>query len=297
MIEVAREITGSQRYDANSGVSQRVFTQYFQNAQTSLINVINNAKSKYFLKQGESFPVVANQEFYAYPDDLYLKNIDTIEWNDNGVQDSWIPLEKCITKDRLSTMSGWPFGYFPQEDGVRMTPPMTSGRLRFNYIRRANRVEKRSGQITAVTGSPVTSITLDAAEASYDPSYLAKFDYVCVVGSSGVQKSARIPLTSVASNVLNIGSFTIPSGEAIAIGDYVVAGYLSTNKPEMDEVCETYLLLYAQYQAKYGDASAWSAEMKTNLIEQATEVVKAIGLLSDDVSQIPITNCNYLALW
>lgn len=297
LIDLARELSQNQRYDANSGVSQKLFTHYFQSAQDSLLKQVVNAKTKYKLTQ-EIVPVVNGQELYSYPSDIYLNNIDTIEWTqtiDGNL--GWVTLDRCITKDRQTIRTGYPFGYWTRHDGFLVTPPLQYGFLRVNYIAKMKRLEKRSGKITTVTGTPITSITLDLTEASYDPNYIAMYDYITIVGSDGTQKTPSIPITSVAANVINIPNYVLQTGETVVAGDYVLAGSDTVNISEFPEICETYFLKYVNYCAKYGDSSSWSKETKTDMTQCFGEIVDSFKLLTDDITYIPITNLDYLSMF
>ena len=51
LIDVARAQSQSVRFDADSGVQQNIFVQYFRNAQDSLLKEVMNAKTKFWLKE------------------------------------------------------------------------------------------------------------------------------------------------------------------------------------------------------------------------------------------------------
>jgi len=304
LIDLARELSQNQRYDANSGVSQNVFVHYFQSAQDSLLKNIVNSKTKYFLKQtgtsntptNTTVPVVSGQELYAYPSDIYLQNIDTLEWSQNGL--NWIPLDRSITKDRQNIRVGYPFGYWTREDGYLLTPPLQNGYLRVNYIRKPRRIEKRSGKVATVTGTTtITGITLDLADVYDDETYLNKYNYITIVGKDGLQKIPSIPITSVAAGTVTMPAYVLQSGEAVAAGDYVLAGPDTVNVAEFPEVCETFFLKSVNYQAKYGDSSRWSQETKTDMTQCFQEIIDSFKLLTDDVTHVPIINTDYLSMW
>lgn len=304
LIDLARELSQNQRFDSNSGVSQTLFTHYFQSAQDSLLKNIVNSKTKFFLKQtgtsntptNTAFPIVNGQELYSYPSDIYLQNIDTLEWSQNGL--NWIPLDRSITKDRQNIRVGYPFGYWTREDGFLLTPPLQNGYLRVNYIRKPKRLEKRSGKILSVTGAaPITAITLDIADPSQDATYLNKYDSITIVGKNGVQKTATIPITSVVGANITMPAYTLAAGESVAAGDYVLAGPDTVNIPEFPEICETFFIKHANYQAKYGDSSKWSQETKSDMAMCFQEIIDSFKMLTDDVTHVPIINTDYLSLW
>jgi len=295
LIDLARELSQNQRYDANSGVSQKLFTYYFQSAQDALQKNLVNAKTKFRLKQ-VIVDVVNGQEQYSYPDDIYLQNIDTIEWSQNP-SEGWIALDRCITKDRQTVKVGYPFGYWTREDGFMLTPPLQYGYLRVNYIRKIKRLEKRSGKITTVTGSPITQLALDATEVSYDPNYIALYGGITIVGADGNVKVPAIPISSVAGNLINIPNYVLQTGESVAAGDFVLADSYCINIPNFPDICESFLIKYANYSAKFGDSSKWTAEAVSDMSQSFKEIADSFALLTDDVSLVPIINYDYLSMW
>jgi hypothetical protein len=295
LIEIARENTQNSRYDANSGISQRRFAQMFQNAQDFIVRSAVNAKSKMFLTQ-ELVTVVNDQEEYSYPADIYMQNIDTMEWSSNGTND-YITLERCITKDRYTRQTGYPFGYWTRNTGYCMTPPLTSGTLRVNYIKNPKRLEKRSGEVVSTTGTPITSITIDTGDASHDPDYINKFSYISIVDKYGNIKADNIPITAASGGTITVASYTLGSGETISAGDFVICDQNSCNIPQMSDILESVLIKHVEYQVRYGDSSKWSAETKQDLNESVMQIIESFGKNTDDITQVPIINTDFLAMW
>jgi len=309
LIDLARELTQNQRYDANSGISQKLFTHYFQSAQDSLMKNIVNSKTKFFLKQ-EIIQVVPAQEQYDYPDDIYLQNIDTMEWSSiNNSLDSnqgWIVMDRCITKDRQSVKTGYPFGYWTRHDGFMLTPPLQSGYIRLNYIGNSKRLEKRSGRITQLNGAGVdlgpgdvlTTINVDLTDGLYDPSYINMYEGLSISDKGGYQTCKDIVL-DIAGPITGqiVCSKTLAAGESIKIGSYVLAGENSINRPLFPDICETYFLKYVAYVTKYGDSSRWTEETKLDMIQCFAELVDSFKLLTDDMIYPPIINADYLSMW
>ncbi len=300
LIDRARELSQNTSYDATTGVSQRVFTQYFQNAQDFIVREIINSKCKYFLYFDPNYiNVVSGQEPYNYPSDIYLQGIDSLEWSDD--RKTWLFLEKNITKDRTTSVSGYPYGYYLNRDHYILTPPLQHGFLRITYNRKPKRLEKRSAKVSSVTGSTtITAIALDSAYSSGqngDESYINQFSNVSVVGKDGTIKIANLPITSCGSNAIVMPSYTLVSGEAIATGDYILADGGSCNVPQYDDMIESFLILHATYQAKYGDSSQWTNATQQDVMAHAKQIVASFGILSEDVNHIPIVNTDFLALW
>ena len=297
LISEARESTGQQRYDSDSGISQALFVRYFKNAQDFLQKQIAIAKSKLLLVDEEQ-SVVSGQELYSYPSDLFLHNIDTIEHR-TGSGDEWTPLSKLVTKNRRET-NGFAHGYITTKDGFLLSPPIDGGTLRVNYIKKLPALEKRAGYISAITvsGGAITAMTVNVAESSFDGTAINDQYYLCIVDKHGDRKVKSVQYTSVNTST---GVFALPSNHTLAstdstpaVGDYIVLGEDSYNKPDLDDICESFLLKHVEYQVKYGDASTWSKEVLNDLNSSASGLFEAFARPSDDVIPIPITNFDYL---
>lgn len=297
LIEEARELSQNSRYDSDSGKSQSVFVRYFKNAQDVILRAIQNSKSK-FLILDQIVPIVSGQELYSYPSRIYMQNIDTIEYSTDGVK--YVPLTKCYAKDRNSQSLGFGFGYILRKDGFLLTPPVQSGFLRINYLLDINRPQIRQGRISALTlGSGVLSaLTVDPSEASFDPTSINKENILCVCDKFGVQKAKNITYDSVnqSTGVFTLSSFTLDSGDSLAVGDYICVGENVTNKIELPTTCESFLILHATYQSKYGDSSSWTKEVKDDMSLHLDQLMDSFSRNSADLNQIPISNSNYLYL-
>lgn len=296
LIELARAQSQNVRFDSDSGIPQKIFVQYFQNAQDSLLKEVMNAKTKFWLKE-KIYNVVSGQEQYSYPDDIYMTNIDTVEWSTNNL--TYFDLQKAITKERLTARIGYAYGYIPRHDGFIITPPLDAGYLRVTYLSRPNNIGKRSGKITAVTfvGSNLTSLSVDLNGAEYDLSEINNQNYLCVVDKFGTKKATNIQYDSCTAGVFSSPSYTLASGESITVGDYIVVGKNMTNVFEWPDICESYLLKHAIYEAKYGDSSMWSKEQKSDMVAERATLLTSFYMNSDDTAGIPITSADYLDIW
>ena len=253
-----------------------------------------NSKTKYFLER-YVVPVVDGQETYDLPPQLILQGIDTIEWSQD--QTYWTYLEKCISKDQQTSMTGYPFGYVLNRRKMIVTPFIQYGYLRFNYNKRPKRLEKRSAKVVSTTGTPITAITLDPAFGGDDQSYINEFSSISVVDRDGLVKVESVPITSCGSNSIVVPSYTLQAGQSISAGDFILAGGYSTNQPDFDDLVESFLILHATYQAKYGDSSQWTAATLDDVKVQAKQIIDAFGSLSEDVNHIPIINQDFLSLF
>lgn len=298
LIDVARELTQNTRYNATSGISQGLFVEYFNNASQSLSREITNAKSKWFLKE-KIVDIVSGQEQYSWPSDIFLYNIDTLEYAANNID--YVDLTRGIMKDRFNRTVGYPYGYIPRKDGFLLAPRLNAGKLRINYIKQPSRLEKRSGLISAVTvnSGVLSAMTINPSDASFDPSYLNRDNYISIVDKFGVQKARHIVFTSfdTTTGVITMSPFTLEDGDTVAVGDYVCAGYDSCNLPEYPTTAEDYLLLHVSYEVKYGDSSKWTTETRNDLMAKAQQIINSFGIMTSDVVQLPIINSDFLLIW
>lgn len=295
LIDMARKQSGNTRYDADSGVPQDVFVQMLNNAQDSLTMRVNNIKGK-FWKMQEIVPVVSGQIVYPYPVGCYLQNIDTVSWSLDGKY--YTPMDKLVTKEEVSTIVGYAFGYIPYHDGIHLNPPIGFGSLKITYIFEPCRLQKRAGQLSAVSlaGQVLTGMSVNIAEASYDSAEINLQNTLCVVGRDGLIKAKNIPYTSQMGGVFTMGSVTLSIGQTVAVGDYICIGENAGNIPVWPNICEGYLLKNMIYEAKYGDSSMWTKEATATMDRYFAELSASFASLSDDITEIPITNCDYLGL-
>ena len=307
LIEEIRDLSGNQRYDSNSGASQARMVRYLKNAQDKIVREAANSKSKYLLKEFILNTVNA-QERYPYPEDQYMKNIDTLEYSQNNRD--YTEIDAVYTKDRQSNYNGYPNGYIIREDGYLLTPPSNSGAfLRLNYIRQPNKPQKRGGQISAITVSSgqITAMTLNVAEASFDGAEINKEYYLCIVNRDGQIKVKNVQYDSVntSTGVITLTSnFTLnvdplnpdEDDQTPAVGDYICVGKRCTNLIELPDTCESFLILHANYEAKYGDSSKWSTAVQDDVKMHLAQIMTSFGMGSDDVRDVPMTNYDYLEL-
>lgn len=296
LIDVARKLSGNTRYDSQSGLPQDVFVQFLNNAQDSLTMEVQNLKTKYFKKQ-IVVPVVPNQEKYSWPEDCYMQHVDTIQWTDSATGTYWQTLFKTSTKEKITIQPGYPFAYVPHEDGFYLNPPIKSGSLYVTYVRTPKRLQKRAGKINVATisGTNLTALEVDETEASFDMSEINTQNYLCVVDKFGAVKASNILYDSCnSSGVFTLSSFDLGT-ETIAVGDYIIIGQDCINIPNWEnDIIEGYLIKHMVYEAKYGDSSSWTAQANQDMQMYFQKLSGSFATLSDDVSQIVISNLDYI---
>ena len=298
LIDIARKLSQNTRYDADAGVPQDIFVQYLNNAQDSLLKEIINSKSKFF-KKTITTPVVSGQEVYAYPEDMFVQHIDTLQWSQIAQRQSYYTtLFRSYVKERVTSQIGYAFSYIPFEDGYHLNPPLGSGQLILTYTRKPEKLGKRAGKILSFTNTSgvLSALSVDSAEGSYDQTEINSQNYLCIVSRDGVLKARNIGYDSCSAGAFTLSSFTLASTDILAIGDYVVVGKNVANMPDFPDICESYILKHAVYEAKYGDSSQWNQEAKADMNMNLSQLVASFGSMSDDNIEIAITNLDYLSL-
>jgi len=299
LIAEARRQSNNTRYDANSGVPQATFVQYFQNAQDELEKAAKSVKGKYFLGQAPIVTVVSGQEEYAYPYDIFMQGIDTLEWSQDG--NTYFALTLATVKDRLNNQTGWAYGYIPRNEGYLLTPTLASGFLRVNYIKKVPQLQLRQGLITSRTingSNQLTALTLNVADTSFDGVSLNEQNYLCVVNRNGSQLAVNIEYDSVntTTGVVTItgAAFALLTTETVPVGAYITVGKSTANLPNWPTVVESYLIKYAIYQAKLGDSSTWTKAIKDDVAAMITSCIECLATPNDDISVPLVSNWNYL---
>lgn len=293
LIDLVRQITGNTRYDSNSGISQSVMALYLNNAQDELMKAMVDSKTK-FLQKEAVVSVVNGQQEYNYPSDIYLQNIDTMQWTQDNI--SFVNMTRGYTKYRFNNQNAYAFGYYTKNSGYVLTPPLTTGSLYINYMRKLPRMAVRSGTISAVTiaGGNLTALSVSTS-GFYNAAEIASDNFLCVVDYLGNIKLAGVQYSAESGGVFTIVSTAI-TGSNPAVGDYIVIGKYATNIPELPDICEGFLLKYAEYNVKYGDASRWSTEIAKDMMLTASSLVESISSNNQDTNEILITNYDYLNL-
>ena len=298
LIDICRKETGNDRYaegQFGSGISQAVFTQHFRDAQDQLYMHIVSTKNKFF-KRSLEVPVVPMQENYAWPDDIYVRALETMQWMDTRYRATPVTIRMGYTKEMLSVRVGFPFQYIPSNEYFTLNPPVNYGTLILHYEKKLPMLQKKAGKITTATmvGTNLTALVVDSTEAIYDQSEINSDYFLCVVDKFGNVKAKNIQYDSVAAGVFTLSPAAIATGESVSVGDYILVGKNTCNIAELPDICEGYLRKYVIYRTRYGDFSAWTKEAKDDLGTYAGLIDDSFARMSEDITEIPITSYDLL---
>lgn len=293
-----RRQSNNEAYGPNSGLSQQELLQYINDGLRDLQNTIVNEHDRAFIT--ETFlDTVANQEFYALPDDMLDHGgIVSLEYSDSGLTPYYYKLDPLTPRERSSRVSASPSYYIRRANGILLRPipsaSVTNG-LRLQYIKRLDKLNIRCGQVQSVTlgVNTITNLTLNPASFN-DPTGFDEDDYLCIVDQDGNVKMRNIRFESinVGSGVVTVSaSYTFQPGETIAVGDYMVIGRnTSTNQLDIDETVENYLINYAVLRAQQSDSSGDFRESAEVLAQMKQQIVDSYAQMDDDFRSVPEIN-------
>lgn len=298
LIARIRRETGNLDTDGNdfatsNGIGDGEIVEYLNDAVAALEAAILQSHPQGMAREEKLIDIVANQESYDIPlAAVEESGIVAVYYSPTGNTTDFYPLDQALESERSTQFTGEPDQYIRSGRKILLNPiPQTSvtGGLRVKYVRRAPRLSKRYGPITAVTVNTstrvVTSVTI-ADSAQFNSTY----DYINVVDFYGTMKMANLPVAS--------GTFTILSGhvyevgESIAIGDYITYGAYTSTHHSFPESVERFLVASAKRDIYERDNNENSAKEDKKAKEYLEDIKENWADLSEDIFRIPDINRN-----
>lgn len=241
----------SNQLDTNRFTDLRLL-KLLNNAQRAIQNTIfTSDMTDHLLKKTEVIDLVAGQEEYSLPIDIYAQSsISSVKMainnSFNNSNNSYFNLNQISDKETRRQL-----GYTVYNDKLVISPiPQNSitGGLKIFYQRKLPTLSVRVGQIDSfITG---TSITLDAG---YLDEAIGNFDdYISVVDANGTIKQSGISFSAYAGGVIS----TTETLDLIANGDYVVIGEYATTNPQIPDTCEDMLTSHVERSIYAVDSSS-----------------------------------------
>lgn len=278
-------------------VSDDEIVKYLNDAQHGLQAAILKQHPKVFDKE-VIIDTVAGQEAYDLPSDCYLSNkVVNVEYSVNGVLNQYFTLRPSNLKERFTGINSYPCIYIRRTGKILLSPaPQTSsGKIRLNYVKRIDLVDKRRGQVSGATldtsDNTITSLTLDNSSTTpIDFDSLAMQDYLCVVNKYGTVLMRNIPFSSIdsATGEVTLDNFNFEDGETIPAGSFIVGGMDTTSHSEFERQCEKYLISFAVWKVMRRDSSTDSQEESQELLDIRNEIIDIYADIEDDVITVPI---------
>jgi len=301
IIDEIRESTENEEFDSTIGLTEEEILKFINHGMRRLHSKIVAQHPSIFLLTEEQ-DIVSNQEAYTLDHKAYLGNkVTQIEYSFSGSADDYYPLRPASLYNRDSGANGSPCKYIRKGGGFLLlpTPDQSGGKLRITYVRKSKRLDKRRGQIKAITtvGSAITNLEINYVQgSSVDNIELLKRTRFCVVDKYGNLKMENILLSSIDTSVsydttLAVdSSFAFQTGETIVVDDYIIPGEYTTTHFELGEEVERYLHAYAEWKVLKRDSSVDSQEALIELSEMERDIIASYADISDDIIEVPEIN-------
>lgn len=293
MLRLAREMTDNIGWSQNSsgnpleGITDDLLLEFMNEAQELLQSRIIAVYPSEFVEE-EEISLVADQEAYTISDNVFLNNkIVSVEYSRTGNDEDYNPLPQLALHQR-ATVSGEPRFYIRRSGQILVNPipPTSQGKIRVNYYRTLDRLDKRRGKISSVTS---TTIVL-ANDSDLDNYGLGVTDYISTCAKIGTSKDYGVVASSYNSTTRTI---TIPSQTlTAAANDYVVLGRYSGSHSKLPDNCNRYIRTYCQLRAFHKDSSSDEVNEMKILKDMLTDIIDGWSELSEDIMDVPILDEN-----
>jgi hypothetical protein len=265
-----------------NGISTAEIVGYFNDAQKYITTLIfkNNPYADFFKVQ---VAYAANSTgVYTIPDDCYSTNavsmVELLTNNLANVNDGYTRI-KPIMESEFAYIGGYT---------IRNNTLCISGTnqfpVRLTYFKRLQTLDVRQSKVSAVVAS--TSIALTAPI----PTDLFIMDDHCsTVDAQGDQVVANIYFTNTSGSPLLTATTT-----GVTTSQYIVAGANATNKSQLPDECESYMLEYVR-QKIYTRNNYEDANKQMYFTEQRqNEVIAIFSKNKKDDDTIPVTDFGFL---
>lgn len=302
LIRTARARSGNTDFSENSGVPQRAFVQFLNDAQERIYNKILQSHCSLFQKQA----FLSTQQNVAAvdlpTDDIYLDhNIVSVLFAYNGNPINYAPLQLRSVRQEISVM-GYPNSYFLLGNQIVLSPipsNTVSNALKITYQKVIPELDIRRAQISSAS---TTTLVIDINDSifiteSQDDIEGGWVDYACVVDAVGTQVATGITMTPAFSAGSSTATITcsMSSSQASAINTavasgscYLVFGKNATTHCQLPRVCERYLTEYSVLRAQMRDSNVEAKDTSPLLQAIEQEILDAVEDLEEDISAIPI---------
>lgn len=274
---VSSNNTDTNRFSVNE------FVKYMNDAQERLQSLIyqHYPDGKNFSKDG-NISIVANQESYDLPSDIFLDN-SVYKAELNLGSNVYQPLKRLDLAERDTV-----FGYIILDKKILISPiqkvSITNG-LRVNYAKKLPRLDVRRGTITSFSSG--VSVTVSNYTGLLVTDNMD--DYFSIVGRDGTIKASGLNLNSFAAGVISTDS----TFSGIANGDYVVLGANSTTNSQLADSCERYLTEYCNFRFSIRDTNIDTQALSPLLQSIESELISLYKNNIGDPVYPPITNYDY----
>lgn len=297
LIREIRQKTGHSVYSYQSGLQQRDFVSYLNDAQDRLWNLINQEHGTTQRKTA-TVNITANLAAYTLPTDVYLgHNIISVQYTSTGDYKDAVLLTLRTSREQVF-VPGYPDGYFLRDGLIVLTTvPSQSGQILIEYQYVPPQLGIRVGG--AVTSEGITldgtwglTVTAPLQEQIYDMQN-SFVDFVTFVSATGSIVSAGNTLVTYSTTNGQI-EITVDPGVTL-IGTYAVFGKYASTHSMLPQPAKRYLIEYAVARCQTADSNALETQMTSPYVQGIEkEVIDAFAVLEEDVSAIPVLDYSVL---
>lgn len=301
LITASRRATENQEFTETAGIQDDEFIQYFNDGQEEIHSVLNSL-FPHILMGEEIVTVVQGQEAYSIPDMAYMgTRIEMVEYSQTGQAKDYYPLKKGSLKERLNGENSDPSFYIRNGGQILLQPPpQQAGTLRISFQKKIPKLDKqRATVLSATLDAPtktITSLTLDPNQA-LDSTALIEENYLTIVDKYGTIKMKGIPVDAIdtTTGVVTVSAgFVYETGSSISAGDFAIRGKYSSTTSELPEVCEKYLLEYANTRILMRDSSTDADAIAQILAKVQQTLQTAFAEPDSDPDYVTVLDGQYL---
>lgn len=264
-----------------NGISTAEIVGYFNDAQQYITTLIfkNNPYADFFKVQ---VAYAANSTgVYTIPDDCYSINaISMVELLTNtlaNVNDGYTRI-KPISESEFAYIGG-----YTTRNNTICISGTNQFPVRLTYFKRLQTLDVRQSKVSAVTANTSISMTTTPTDL------FIMDDHCSTVDAQGDQVVANIYFTNTSGSPL-----LTTDTAGVTTSQYVVAGKNATNKSQLPDECEAYLLEYVRQKIytrnNYDDANKqmYFTEQRQN------EIISIFSKNKKDDDTIPVTDFGFL---
>lgn len=294
---VRRETSNSNNSNtvASDSLSDDEFVDALNDAQERLQSLISNVYSTLFEKQ-ITIPYIKGESTYTIDDRVYLNNrIVEIKSSPTGRVEDYRELEARDIKETRYHES-LPYCYIRTAESIIVSPipNASTGHMLITYERTLPELDKKRAFITSGSQADGEIImilnTVDTTLTS-----IVVGEKITICSPSGTVKAKNLEVVSYTegTSTLVIQEGTYTYGTDFDDGDAILLGKDSVNISLLPDICEKYLVAYANWQIFSRDKLKQTQAAKERLAIIEDDILESFSNESKDVKYIPIFNDGY----
>lgn len=290
LIEEIREATENQDVSEFTGIKDREFLRYLNDAQERIQSEIVKKSPKVFTK--EVIIDLDGSEYYDLPYDIFMGNKITDVKYRYTPSSYWERMEPDYVNNRddIDLYDTSPDTYIRLSGKIALRPRPRRGQVRITYVASIPKIDLSRAEVTAATivAGGITSITIDNTTADFTE--LERDSYFSLVNRHGdiIQDQIKFDSIDQGTGVVTLSS-TVDTDKDVVdlVGSFVVLGKKASTHSALDEVVERYIMAYTKMKIFQRDGSA-EFQIQAELVQTIeAEIIDSYAGISDDILRIP----------